>query len=316
MRVISVTPAGRRRYLAALVPHLLRQRHVINEHHWWLNTPDEADARYVRQITAQHPEFFKICHKPVDPRLNMGESIWRFFRHYAEGGTLYVRFDDDIVYMADDAVANLVRHRLRHREPLLVVGNIVNNAVCAHFQQQAGLIPPSWGRVQNECLDRNAWRRGPFPRKLHELFLNELRHGREDRWKRIAMPIDGRRRFSINVISWLGEDFTQLPELASDHIDEEPFLTQTLPTRLNRPNIACGTALFAHFAYYTQRPYLEWTWPELIGHYQRIAELEPARARRGEGAIVLARHAAWRMSRPVGRLGEQFLKRWRGKQAA
>lgn len=315
MRVVSVTPAGRRRYLAALVPHLLRQRHVIAEHHWWLNTSDEADVRYIREITARHPDFFKICDLPGDPQLNIGQSIWRFFRHYVQPGTLYIRFDDDIVYMADDAVVNLVRYRLTHREPLLVVGNIVNNAVCAHFQQRAGLIPLAWGKVQNECLDRNAWRRGPFPRKLHQLFLNDLLQGREDRWKQIPMRIDGRRRFSINVISWMGDDLRQVPELASDRIEEEPFLTETLPARLNRPNAACPSALFAHFAYYSQRPYLEWTWPELIGHYQRIAsQLSPEPLR--ELPLTLLRHAAWRMSRPVGRLREKLLMRWRGQQAA
>ena len=57
MRVISVTPAGRRRYLAALIPHLLAQRHVIDEHHWWVNTNDEADAEYIADVTAEHPDF-------------------------------------------------------------------------------------------------------------------------------------------------------------------------------------------------------------------------------------------------------------------
>ena len=79
MRVIGVTPAGRRRYLAALIPHLLRQRHVLDEHHWWLNTNDRADARFVEQVSAQHPEFFKVCRKEVRADLNMGENIWRFF---------------------------------------------------------------------------------------------------------------------------------------------------------------------------------------------------------------------------------------------
>ena len=51
MRVISVTPAGRRRYLQALVPYLLRQRHVIDEHHWWLNTTDVDDIHFVERVT-------------------------------------------------------------------------------------------------------------------------------------------------------------------------------------------------------------------------------------------------------------------------
>jgi hypothetical protein len=299
MRVISVTPAGRRRYLAALVPYLLRQRHVIAEHHWWLNTTDESDIRYVEEVTAQHPDFFRICRKAVRPDLTLGENIWQFFRNYSEPGTLYLRFDDDIVYFAEDAVENLVRYRLAHRKPLLILGNIVNNAVCTHFHQRAGLVPTSWGPVDNECLDCNGWSRGGFARKLHGRFLKELRRGRQERWKQVALPIDGVRRFSINVISWLGEDLCEVPEISFDKIDEEPFLTETLPARLGRPNAACSDALFAHYAFYIQRPALEWAWPELVGHYQAIAEGRPAVRRRGEAVLKLVRIAHWR-SRKLG----------------
>ena len=312
MRVISVTPAGRRRYLAALVPHLLRQRHIIAEHHWWLNTTDVADIRYVEEVTARHPEFFKICRKTVRPDLSLGETIWRYFRDYSEPGTLYLRFDDDILYFADDAVENLVRYRLANRGPLLVLGNIVNNAVCTHFHQRAGLVPMSRGTVQNECLDDNGWARGGFARRLHERFLKELHRGRLERWKQVALPIDGLRRFSINVISWLGEDLCNVPELSFDKVDEEPFLTETLPARLGRANAACSNALFAHYAFYTQRPTLEWAWPELAGHYQAIAEGRPAARRPGEAVRKLIRVAHWRSRK----LGQNRRARRRQRRAA
>jgi hypothetical protein len=316
MRVISVTPAGRRRYLAALVPHLLRQRHVIAEHHWWLNTTDEADARYVEQVTAQHPGFFKICRKEVRPDLNLGENIWRFFRDYSEPDTLYVRLDDDIVYFEPDAVENLVRYRLAHREPLLILGNVVNNAVCTHFHQQAGIVPKAWGPVDNFCLDGNGWASGDFARKMHGLFLKDLRRGLLQRWKQVALPIDGSRRFSINVISWLGDDLRGVPEVAGGIVDEEPFLTVTLPRRLRRPSAACSDALFAHFAFFTQRPYLEWTWPELIGHYQAIAQQSATRESFDEAALKLVRHVAWRYGKPVRKLRAHVRKRWLRRKAA
>jgi hypothetical protein len=316
MRVISVTPAGRRRYLAALVPHLLRQRHVIAEHHWWLNTTDEADARYVEQVTAQHPDFFRICRKAIRPDLTLSENIWGFFRDYSEPGTLYLRFDDDIVYFHADAVENLVRFRLAHRQPLLILGNIVNNAVCTHFHQRAGLVPMAWGQVHNECLDCNGWARGGFARRLHERFLQELRHGRLERWKQVALPIEGARRFSINVISWLGEDLCGVPEIAIDNVDEERFLTETLPARLGRPNAACSNALFAHFAFYTQRTVLEWTWPELVGHYQAIAEQRPAVPRNGEAVLKLVRNVHWRIRKYTQRLRARRRQRRLRRQAA
>ncbi len=315
MRVISVTPAGRRRYLAALVPHLLAQRHVIDEHHWWLNTNDAADALYVEQVTAEHPDFFKICRKEVRADLNIGQNIWRFFGEYAEPDTVYVRFDDDIVYMAPDAVENLVRFRLAHREPIVVLGNIVNNAVCAHFLQQAGLVPRAWGEVENFCLDGNGWACGEFARKLHGLFLEELRAGRADQWKLAELPIDGRRRFSVNVVSWLGDDLRQVPEVHGGIVDEELFLTVELPRRLGRANAACGDALFAHLAFFTQRPYLEWTWPQLIGHYQEIAEQRPIALAWNEPAITLLRHTAWQYGKHVRKL-RKSLERRRQRKAA
>jgi hypothetical protein len=315
MRVISVTPAGRRRYLAALVPYLLRQRHVIDEHHWWLNTTDQADARYIEQVTAEHPGFFKICRKEVRPELNIGQNIWRFFHEYSQPDTLYVRFDDDIVYMADDAVENLVRFRLAEREPIVVLGNVVNNAVCSHFLQQAGVLPQSWGEVENFCLDGNGWACGVFARRLHELFLHDLQHGRARRWSEVALPINGMRRFSINVISWLGDDLRRVPEVDGGIVDEELFLTVDLPRRLGRPNAACGDALFAHFAFFTQRPYLEWTWPQLIGHYREIAQRGSSRKSIDEPALKLLRHTAWRYGKHVRKLKRSLEKR-RQRRAA
>ncbi len=316
MRVISVTPAGRRRYLAALVPHLLAQRHVIDEHHWWLNTNDPDDARYVEQITAEHPDFFRICQKPVRSDLNIGQNIWRFFAEYCEPDTLYLRFDDDIVYMAPDAVENLVRFRLAHREPVVVLGNVVNNGVCSHFLQQAGLIPRTWGEVENFCLDGNGWACGEFACKLHGLFLDELRCGNWERWKLTDLPVDGRRRFSVNVVSWLGEDLCRVPEVHGGVVDEELFLTVELPRRLGRSNAACGDALFAHFAFFTQRPYLEWTWPQLIGHYQEIAQRRQTAPSWNEPALTLLRHTAWRYGKHVRKLRHSIEKRKQRRMAA
>jgi hypothetical protein len=168
----------------------------------------------------------------------------------------------------------------------------------------------AWGSVDNECLDRNGWVRGGFARRLHGLFLKELGRGRLERWKQIALPIDVARRFSINVISWLGEDLCGVPEIALDNVEEELFLTESLPARLGRPNAACSDALFSHFAFWTQRPALEWMWPELVGHYQAIAERRPAVRRPGEAVLKVVRIAHWRSRK----LGQNFRARRRQRR--
>ena len=272
MRLITVTPAGRRPYLEILANYLLRRRDVISEHRWWLNTRRPEDVAYIYRLADQYPDFFRVVAKPVGPLDRIGYSIWRYMCDCTERDTIYIRLDDDICYMADDAIVQLRNERLRQREPLLVLGNIVNNAVCSHFHQRAGLLANSWGPVTNDCLDPRGWGSGAFARRVHRRFLKDLAAGREIWWKQAELPIDGMARFSINAISWFGEDFRGVPEVESGIADEEPFLTVELPVRLGRPNVMCSQALFAHYAFFTQRPYLETTSPEILSQYRRISQ--------------------------------------------
>ena len=272
MRLVTVTPAGRRPYLEILANYLLRRRDVISEHRWWLNTRRPEDLAYIYRLVDRYPDFFRVEAKPVGPLDRIGYSIWRYMCDCTEPDTIYIRLDDDICYMSEDALVQLRDERLRQREPLLILGNIVNNAVCSHFHQQAGLLPKSWGVVANECCDQRGWGSGAFARRVHSRFLKDLVNGREIWWKQAKFPIDGTARFSINAICWFGEDFQGVPEVESRIADEEPFLTCDLPKRLSRPNLVCPQALFSHYAFYTQRRYLKTTSPDILARYCRISQ--------------------------------------------
>ena len=272
MRFVTVTPAGRRQYLEILANYLLRRRDVIAEHRWWLNTRVPADVAYIYRLADRYPDFFKVVAKPVGPIDRIGYTIWNYMCDCTESDTVYLRLDDDIVYMTDDAITHMRDARLANPEPFLILGNIVNNAVCSHFHQQAGLLPTSWGAVGNDCMDPLGWKSGAFARRVHRRFLKDIAAGRETWWRKAAMPIDGQARFSINAICWRGEDFRGIPEIDSREADEEPFLTAVLPARLGRPNVVCTPALFGHYAFFTQRKYLEQTSPEILARYRHIAE--------------------------------------------
>lgn len=314
MRIVSLTPAGRRRYMEILVPHLLRQRHILQQHHWWLNTDVPEDIAYVHQTCLDYPDFFRVCVKPYDPRHTQAGNIWKFFKDFAEPNTIYLRFDDDIVWMADDAVERLVHFRQEHRTPPLVLGNIVNNAICSAAHQQAGLISARHGVVHADCMDANGWKNPRFCRLVHESFLNDLESGRTDRWTQLEIPLARGQRFSINVICWFGEMMASVPELTRDAIDEEPFLTEQLTLDLGRSNCICSEALFAHFAFYTQRPYLDWTSGDLLERYRAIALQQPPRA------SLLGHYrlhdATWRLTKPYRKLRRSVLKRLGKKVAA
>lgn len=307
MRVVSVTPAGRRRYMEILVAHLLRQRHVIAEHHWWLNTNVPEDIAFVRQTCIDHPDFFHVCNKPFDPKRTHGDNIWKFFKEYVDPNSLYVRFDDDIIWMADEAVERLVQFRMRHRNPPLVLGNIVNNAVCTAAHQTAGLIGTQCGIVRPECMDDLAWKNGRFARVVHEKFLADLEADRTTRWTKVEIPIELGQRFSINAISWFGETLAAVPQIAFDEFDEEPFLTERLPRELGHANVVCNEALFAHFAFWPQREYLDWTSDDLLERYSALAERRSPKSSMIGG--YRRRDATWRMSKPFRKLHRSVMKR-------
>jgi hypothetical protein len=282
MKVITVTPAGRKHYLEILAEYLLRNRLYISEHHFWLNTAVKKDIAYIEMLAAKHPDFFKINRKKMLKKTV--NSIWQYYRDYVDDDTIYIKFDDDICFFEKDAVKNLVEHRINNPKPLFVFGNIVNNAVCSYFFQKKRIIPLEWGKVGYNCLDELGWESSSFAGKLHKKFINDAKAKNLDKWKIDNIVMDDFKRFSIGVMCWFGRDLKNVPELNSffdEKIDyrtgawrfihsDESFLSQDLPQKLNRPNEICGNALFSHFSFYIQKDYLELC-TVLLDEYSAIA---------------------------------------------
>lgn len=290
-RVITVTPAGRKPYLEILAAHLLKQREHIDEHHFWVNTRNQEDIEYLEELAGQYPDFFQLKRRAFYEVTRPNNSIWQYFQDCLDDDTIYIRLDDDICYIEPDAIETLAKFRADQREPFLILGNIVNNAICSYYQQQRGLIPQQWGRVERVCMSRVGWDSKRFAQRLHTLFLEDIRKGKTQRWKFSPQPLDDYCRFSINAICWFGEDMKRVPELAIQdlyrnrllHYDgnyqisnEEEMLTMYLPAKFGRPNVICGDALFGHFAFYPQRAYLEGV-TTLLDDYRDLIDPEFAR---------------------------------------
>lgn len=69
-----------------------------------------------------------------------------------------------------------------------------------------------------------------------------------------------------------------LDELFDGTVFEEVYVTEVLPARLGRPTLICGEALLGHFAFYTQRRYLD-CFPSLLARYRALALGAPPPAR-------------------------------------
>ncbi len=258
-RIVSTTPAGRRRYIEVLYPYLLSQRHLIDKHVFWVNTLVEENIEFLEQLASQYPDFFELHYLKDLPEVPAGYDcssyeIYRFFPHYVDPDTIYLRFDDDVCYIAPETVRNLLDYRLGNRDPLIVLPSIVNNSYCSHLQQRSGAVPLRMGVCNYETLGI-AWESGAFAQMVHTEFLDALQRGEKDKFKLNDWLLHGYEKISINSLCWMGSDFALFAGRVGS--DEETWLTQIQPKVLGRPNVIHGQALVAHFAFHTQRAYLE-----------------------------------------------------------
>lgn len=281
-RIVTVTPAGRKKYLEILVPYLLKNRRYIDEHHFWLNTINREDIEYIESLEEEYPDFFKINRKKMFDPIGW-ICIWQYFRDYTDENTVYVRFDDDICYFGDDALPKLIGCRLQNQKPFLVYGNVINNTFCSYIHQQHGAIPLRWYKIKDNW-DVHVTDSGKLAARIHLKFLRDLIAGNLDQWK---FEDYQDANCQVNVISWFGRDLKNIPELLIDdlrqtYIDvdgkkmhamyEEWMLNSILPKKLGRPNLICGDAIFCHFAFTHQRPYLE-NMTALLNEYRNIPDI-------------------------------------------
>lgn len=270
-RVVSTTAYGRRRYVKLLAHYLLKLRGLIDEHHFWINTEDRADLEYVQGLAQQYPDFFKVAQiaepfnrkKPV-PRIS------KFYTGYCEPDVLYLKFDDDIVWIDDGAVERLLAFRMDNLDYFAIFPNLVNNSLCSHLHQRMGLLPDR-PRVEYKCAGKVSWKRWQTALACHESFLRLQADGELRRYAFSRWELHDFERFSINAMCWLGQDLA--PYAARIRKDDERWLTEYLPKMTGRPTCITGDSLMAHFAYFTQRTELEAN-SDVLSRYQALVDAE------------------------------------------
>lgn len=268
-RIVAAVTAGRRRYLEILLPYLWAQRGLVDRCDLWCNTRDRDDVAYIRQ-TAAADSFFRV----VEPRLPVDgtSSLAHFFRHCVDLDTVYIRLDDDICWIAPDALENLVRFRLKNPAPAIVLANTVNNAACSQLHQRLGCLPLEEGLCRDAADDELGCRSGRFAQMAHEALLRVLEVGETGNYLFPQWIHYDYERVPINCFCWLGRDFARFK--GEVNVDMESWLTTTYPAESEAPNVLCGSALVSHFASGPQRPWLEAN-TDLQERYQTMARLLP-----------------------------------------
>lgn len=260
-RLVVCVPAGRRRYLELTARHVLADP-AVDELRLWRNTTDAADIAWMTALATAEPRV--NVHVPTW-RHEGNYSIHRYFRACADPGCVYVRVDDDVVWMGPGAVAGLARYRLDHPGPFLVYGNVLNSGLTSHLHQRYGRLPPGLGRATYHCTETPAWREAGFAVALHRALQAAPDPAR---WVMPDWELYDYERHSINVIAWTGADAVDWAARVGR--DEEQWLAVEEPRRRARPNRIAGAYVFAHYAFYTQRAGVDAD-PGVLAGYRALA---------------------------------------------
>lgn len=263
-KIICVTPAGRKRYMKLLAPYVISSENVDR---WdiWINTKDSNDIYFLEKLSNLFPKKIKLVPQP-EGKIEGNKSIGAFFRFCTEEDTIYIRFDDDIVWIEDNFFKKLLEKRLKYREYFLIFPLIINNAICTHLLSVNKKISiDNSFYITAHSSDKIAWENPKFAEELHNFFLTILKRKELEKLYIHDVPI-ALNRFSINCISWFGEDFKKFNGKVFG--DEEEYLTVIKPQELGKTNLIIGNAIISHFAFYTQREYLDKT--DILSKYEEI----------------------------------------------
>ncbi|GIH26081.1 hypothetical protein Aph01nite_43910 [Acrocarpospora phusangensis] len=278
--VIAWTPYGRRRVASILAAYMERDHRagIIDE--WWLylNTdPDQADDLVYAHELAETYDWVRLVERPAGyPVLTPKQkNTGLFYLGCTDPDAVYVRLDDDIVYLHEAAIPNLVRAKLTLADSVLCAFPIIiNNAVVSwHLQQQRRIPGPSkgWESVQLPyCMDSVGWASGDFAVKLHEFVLGKIEAGAvEDLYMHHTVTLPDRQQFSVSCFATLGSDYTVLDPPGYLGAEEEFWHSVHRPKQAGRSNIIVDTSVVAHWSFYHQHAELDAS--GLLDRYRKLA---------------------------------------------
>lgn len=273
-RVVVFTPFGRELTASILYKYLARDHRagIVDEWHLWMNTDEDQrnDRKYGYKLAEQN-DWIKVFERPEGEVLHPKQmNTGRFYVYTQDPDTVYVRMDDDIVWIEKHAIERLVQQRLDNPMPFVVFPLIWNNAVCSYYLQQGEQMPSWWGKVENHCMDARGWADPHFAESIHNHLLGLIETNEVDRLfmhHSIVLPVG--HQFSVSCFAQTGDEYAKVNGILGG--EEEGWHTISQPYKQQRPNLIVPNSLISHFSFYHQRGYLL-SRTNILDRYKELAK--------------------------------------------
>ncbi|CAM1503435.1 Fc.00g082110.m01.CDS01 [Cosmosporella sp. VM-42] len=132
----------------------------LDEVLWVVNTDDEADLHYLDEVISSNPIRYKKLAIP-------GGKLWSntYYKawQHLERGKYYVKIDDDIVWIEDDAIPRLVTRKLNNPDDFVVSANVINNPPLGFMHYRMGALHPYLPEIDVPSHLGGSWKPSEHP---------------------------------------------------------------------------------------------------------------------------------------------------------
>ena len=138
--------------------NLVENGGILDEVMFVIKTTITDDLAYLDELVVTSKSYTK---RKIDDPDGPHGLAWAV----VERGVMYVKIDDDVVYIGDSTIKTMVEAKVAHPEKLLVSANTINNPAMSwvHYHLMGAILPylPEFARLTNQT--EGSWRASELP---------------------------------------------------------------------------------------------------------------------------------------------------------
>ena len=257
-KVIVGIFAGRKKIMRQTIQTLLKQGDCIDEIQLWENTALEPDLKYISECEKKIEKLSVKRYEQSPPsKFHFGGTVNHnmsrfkyFFKDCTESDTVYVKVDDDMIWMEDGLIESLVRFTLKNPKYISVFANVVNISGCDHVHQRLGVYEEddidlmTWNKA-GACSV--GWACGRTATAKHLRLFENMKNDNLDQYKFSRWVLNDKIRHGAGFMSWISGSF-DVNKIGED--DEDAMVRFAKET--GRNTCIFGEKLASHFSYHPQ----------------------------------------------------------------
>ncbi|KAI9719704.1 MAG: hypothetical protein M1828_006137 [Chrysothrix sp. TS-e1954] len=143
-KVVGLIFFGRRSRVSILDCYLKRNLvengGVLDEVRFIARTDNAEDLEYLDELVRTSKSYTRVnitnSHGKTN-KVNYGQ-VWDL----AKKGELYIKLDDDVVFIGNETIPSLIKSKIEHPEHLAISANVINNPALASTHYHLGAIRP------------------------------------------------------------------------------------------------------------------------------------------------------------------------------